>query len=821
MKAYQLRCLIGSMVAWVLGVLSAPALGQFGGVYLGDGSAGETGFPAESFEGSLAVPDGAGQQTFTLTFLGGSSTQVTMFVTISGNSFTGTVQADSNALVTGSFSGATVTLSIADPDGHLEFTGSRDTALGACIVNGQCSQRSEGDCAAAGGSFQGEGTVCPSQAIRWKEEDSGREYEDPGHWDPEIVPVNNAQRSDTAVFDLATSALSPPLQITASNATAGKWIVSGMAVDFAGPGAAQVFGSDNPNEFSLEIGLGGQLGVVDGFTLTSLDTLIGLGGEESKVFVIGPASRWTNTGLLTIGAASEATVTVRERGTLVAQDAIEVGNSGGGTCTLTVESGGSVEAAELVAGKGQTHGTITVRGVEAGARSTLQLSETLRIGNGGGSGQLFIEDGGRVLAPVVNVGEETVNGGEQVTISGIHAASGRRSTLLITGTDRIFSVGGDTGTQVEVKDGGSLVTFDADIGDQARSGKVVVHNPDSDLPSFDPDNDTGGAAWIDGGLISVGSLTEASEIVIQDRGVVGAIAMDIGRGAFQIGRVTVSGEDALLEAGELTVGSFGSGELQILSGAKVKCETAGVGVSPEPGSSNTTDPNAVSRVIIDGNLIDESRWEISGDLNVGVNGGVGQVTLLGVPILANILAAGATVQVGGTVTVSTGGIIQGIGTLDADNRVVNGGIIVPGLSPGILVIDGDYEQLEGGTLVMEAAGLEPGQFDILKITGSARLGGTMQVKFIDGFVPQPGDAIPFVQIDGAVEGQFARVQVQGLPEGLSLAVDPLTGAVTVQNGPPGAQDQCGEGTCGAGGGAILPMALIGMARQRRRKQRGR
>jgi hypothetical protein len=94
-------------------------------------------------------------------------------------------------------------------------------------------------------------------------------------------------------------------------------------------------------------------------------------------------------------------------------------------------------------------------------------------------------------------------------------------------------------------------------------------------------------------------------------------------------------------------------------------------------------------------------------------------------------------------------VIDGFGFLDAANRVVNGGQISPGLSPGFIEIDGSYEQSEGGVLKMEIAGLGDGEFDVLNVTGDAALGGTLEVHMLDGFLPHAGDSIDFLLVGGA------------------------------------------------------------------------
>ncbi len=116
------------------------------------------------------------------------------------------------------------------------------------------------------------------------------------------------------------------------------------------------------------------------------------------------------------------------------------------------------------------------------------------------------------------------------------------------------------------------------------------------------------------------------------------------------------------------------------------------------------------------------------------------------------------------------------GDANVTGNVVTSGLIRVGCSPGTMTIDGDYEQTETGVLEIEVAGLEAGQFDVLKITGNATLAGTVDLRFINGFVPKVGEEVDFVQVDGTITGI-------------------LTGKRTVEAGGSGAT---GGGTGGGG-----------------------
>jgi len=143
---------------------------------------------------------------------------------------------------------------------------------------------------------------------------------------------------------------------------------------------------------------------------------------------------------------------------------------------------------------------------------------------------------------------------------------------------------------------------------------------------------------------------------------------------------------------------------------------------------------------------------VAGDMRVGV----GTVEIKGVDTAGNP----SLVDVAGTLFVQTGGKVLGNGKLITGDRVKNGGYIAPGLSPGMLTIEGDYEQLPEGVLVLEHAGTAPGEFDRLIVTGTATLGGRLEVHFLGDFSPEDPAAFiqsePFIEAEGGVIGDYAE-----------------------------------------------------------------
>jgi hypothetical protein len=68
------------------------------------------------------------------------------------------------------------------------------------------------------------------------------------------------------------------------------------------------------------------------------------------------------------------------------------------------------------------------------------------------------------------------------------------------------------------------------------------------------------------------------------------------------------------------------------------------------------------------------------------------------------------------------------------------------------------------TLLMELSGTTPGsQYDVLNLSGSGNLAGTLDIELLSGFVPKVGDS--FDILNGTITGTFANLDLPSLPGG--------------------------------------------------------
>lgn len=124
---------------------------------------------------------------------------------------------------------------------------------------------------------------------------------------------------------------------------------------------------------------------------------------------------------------------------------------------------------------------------------------------------------------------------------------------------------------------------------------------------------------------------------------------------------------------------------------------------------------------------------------------------------------------GSSLKIMNAGKMMGIGGFEVGTIMSNSGIASPGESPAILTINGAYNN---GTAIleMEIGGTTAGtQYDVLAVknssplVGSATLSGTLNVSFINGFIPISGDAFTILTADAGITGTFATVNVSDFP----------------------------------------------------------
>jgi T5SS/PEP-CTERM-associated repeat protein len=431
-----------------------------------------------------------------------------------------------------------------------------------------------------------------------------------------------------------------------------------------------------------------------------------------------------------IGQFAAARLDVVDSADWLDNGSLSIGGQGEGI--LTIDSGGTVTSGESrIGGTGGGH-------VNIGSGGTWT---TGNIGIGfGGQGDLTIQDGGQVNSDEGFIGRDP-GLGNMVMVQGASTSNASEWQVGYLG------VGGLGSGDLQIMDGGVVDALVVRIAEkQDATASVVVSGVDQASTN---------SSFLSAGFLAIGS-GGVGELQIEDGGLVKAvnaiISELIGHGSVTVTGINVPTDTAsMLQVDELlAVGNGRPASLLIEAGGQVESQSGEVS-SPIP--STTSEARIVGS---------SSSWVMSGQLIVGseLEAGAGVVTLVDGLLQAD------SVEVDGS------GTIRGFGTLKVDpaKLVVNAaGTISPGLSPGTITIQGNYEQRSAGQMIIELGGTNSADYDHLVVTGNALLGGTLTIRCINDFAPKAGDHFDFLNVAGVINGAFDTVALQDVAPGFQFA----------------------------------------------------
>jgi fibronectin-binding autotransporter adhesin len=477
-------------------------------------------------------------------------------------------------------------------------------------------------------------------------------------------------------------------------------------------GTSNYTGATNITAGTLAGGASNSLSPSSAFVITNGATLdISLADQTiGSLAGVAGAPNLVNLGAhtLTIGGDNTSTVfngIISGTGSLI--------KNGSGTFTLTqtnnYSGGTTIESGMVIAASNGALGTGPL--LVTGASNTLEinagatLTNLVTLSNGG----IFRNSG------TLNEGASTLNitnGGTIAnTVGGVISASQIQSTLaaatvLNGGTINANITFGNFANTVQLFTGSSIVG-NLNLGTNAGTNLIL---------------DGSGAALLS--QVVTGTLTNGGSLVKQgtgtwtlDRDVSAPVSTNITTGM-------------LVLAGQLT-----SPQVIVSNGATLQFGNGG------------TAGSLVGNVVDNGSIF----FDRSDSLTfAGVISGAGNVTKNGSG--TTVLSAINTYN-GGTVVNAGTLLVNSTQALGLGNVVVNGGIL--GADPQPINVKGNYTQNAGGTLQLQVAGANAGQYDFLSVGGNANLGGTLQL-ISPVYQPKAGDLLTLVTTGGVVSGQFAR-----------------------------------------------------------------
>jgi hypothetical protein len=233
-------------------------------------------------------------------------------------------------------------------------------------------------------------------------------------------------------------------------------------------------------------------------------------------------------------------------------------------------------------------------------------------------------------------------------------------------------------------------------------------------------------------------------------------------------RVGLIGSDSAGLIGSDSAGIVAAGGGNIVAAGGGNIIAAGGGNIIAAGGGNIIGTNSAGIVAAGGgniiaagggNFAQRTTQEVA-TASSGYSQSAGETNLSGFDVLGPVTLDGGTL--------SGSGIILG----DLTN---NGGFISPGHSAGLLAVTGNFAQSANGSMVFERGGDAANQFDQLQVSGAANLDGKVDVKTINGYVPDAADTfnpLGYSSVSGSFASNSSNTQLTVGSTGVLAQVNP-------------------------------------------------
>lgn len=342
------------------------------------------------------------------------------------------------------------------------------------------------------------------------------------------------------------------------------------------------------------------------------------------------------------------------------------------------------------------------------------------------------------------------------------------------------------------------IEFSADVTLGANIVDTSIRFANLDMSTYDITNSGTETVRISGTLVGSGNITSerlylygdssayTGDIVVEDLNLTGTTSVGDLSGTVTVGDYLCLGYGA---------GNYSIAKAITLAGSLYAGESCGGGggVPTVDGTvtftglitlSGDTTVYATTKNIVFENL-DESTFtmDLAGTSNGSLDKGDGAIepekttTTIGEADKSSASIAiqnNETVVLNGErgqVSVNSGGVLKGTGTVTGNVTVNDGGLIAPGLSPGCITvggdfsIDGEYEfEIEGETVCTE--------YDQVDVTGAVDVtSSVLTISRLSTFVPELNTEFVIINNEGTddVVGEFS-----GWAQGAQVVVDQVT-----------------------------------------------
>jgi len=628
-------------------------------------------------------------------------------------------------------------------------------------------------------------------------------WTDPNEWSCSPPPSNCVPNNGSGnVYDTALNSPKNTLKLTTGNSvTVDTLALTGGTLNIQSGASLNL--ANQPNGI-IDIPTGAGLDVAGTFevsggptsALANLSSVEGTLTLEHQTLTATPVGTLSNSGSMNLQQTTALTISGGLANAAVGKINLGNGTSDAGRNSLTVT------------GLLTNDGTITLKA--AGDSLTADLANSGSINLNANDQTLndrgdFINDGGGSLNLKAEHDDAAVGG---------NLTNNSDASVKLSGTNESVSVTGTLSNNGTITVGGTGNTFAVGTWSNLNAGTLSGGSYDL-AGQFQYTDDNNGNSGVGvtgigngtsitlraGGLITYGGSADSLANLASNAGTLTLVkypeSFTPGTGTFdnsgtmnlqQTTALTIRGNLTNLAGGSINLGNgandTGQNSLTVMgtltNDGTIKLNAAGDSLTVDLTNAGTMTLNNINQTLSDsGDFANSGTVTIGG---VGDSASAASMTNSGGSVFVaggakvNVTndytqtGSGASLKVNGSLTATTifiqGGTVSGSG--DIDGNVINSGGTIDVSDPGTpttLTINGNYQEGPNGTLIIDITGANAGEFSVLAVTGMASLDGTLDINFLDGFTPAPGEMFPFLtygSLDPAHE-DFSSLDFSGCP----------------------------------------------------------
>ncbi len=577
----------------------------------------------------------------------------------------------------------------------------------------------------------------------WTGQAGNTSWNDPNNWCPPAVPNNNSPQAPNARFDvtIGTDAVpAPTVRLDISPTLSALTLRAGSTLEVSTPDRLSINVSA-PSRDSENFGLIRVANTGGGAALTILDAVINqvdsTNPTNQGVLESDGGNAPGTPALLRFVSSQIMGGTIRAvRGGQVKLfdtqlDDVTISSDSPDAQLVMLDNGGSVEVgtqlhngATFVLAEVSPDPNEPVRGgiLRPAAGTTATLA-------GNGTVRLAVTTESKLEATGSNEG--IVNGsGHTIAGTGMIVGSFNNAGLVVADAS-----GADpNGLPLRIEGPNSATVTNTGVLMARNGGRLVIRHSVG--------GDGSGQLVAEGGRIIVSAGVDAAGCVeVPPNAFTAAPSELVVRGGFSV----------LLDSLDLNVRT--DGRVRVEDNASLRARTN--------VQMSTDDPNRPPRL----------RVEPGSTLEFGSD-----------PAGGRLIQTAGTLRVNGTLSAVPndpnevfvdGGTIGGSGTIVANVRLRTG-LLDPGSDAeavGRLSLERDLRLQGGATTRFELAGPLLGARDRIDVTGTVMLGGTLEIRLLNQFVPVAGDSFVLLTATGGISGSFANEILPPLPGNLQWTIE--------------------------------------------------